>query len=257
MDLQLLGKIKDLFDYRGFPELYKISGADKNTIATLNKQLTDLQAKIYYLDSYLEQNWDLSEKELNRYWKDIHSSLIDLGVKKSDLMDYTNHILKYQKREVELRKNLLPTRLSFDHFYFYKSCDVKLIRRLMCEKLPVINFLFKAADWRYFDLVTEVNDDVSDLEEDLTTINGNRVLISIQEFGKLRTIQMFSDFLNEIELNTKKRFASSKHAYKLEIHNRTLQHIEATKKLLIKKVKQFDNNAPNVLSEFLTTKKIA
>lgn len=257
MDLQLFGKIKDLFEYRGFPELYEISGADKKTVATLNKQLTELQAKIYYLDSYLEQNWDLSKKSLNQYWKDIHASLIGLGVKQSELMDYTNHILKYQKREIELRKNLLPTRLSFDHFYFYKSCDVKLIRRLMSEKLPKVNVLFKAADWRYFDLVTEVNDDVTDLEEDLTTINGNRVLISIHEFGKSRTIQLFSEFLNDIEYNTNKRFAATKNAYKVEIHKRTLEHLEATKKLLIKKVKEFDNSVPNLLLEFLTIKKIA
>ena len=257
MDSLLLKKIQDLFNYRGFPELYKISELDNKSSELLNNQLIDLQAKIYYLDAYLEQNWNLSEKELNKYWKEIHAALLALGVKKSELMDYTNHILKYQKHEVELRKNLLPTRLNIEYFYFYKSCDVKLIRRLLSEKLPIINTFYSAADWRYFDLVTEVNDDVTDLEEDLTTINGNRVLISIQEFGKRKTIETFTDFLNEIEANSTKRFKSIKSEYKRGIHLQTLEQVKITKKLLIQNVKGFDINTSNVLSEYLTTKKIA
>ena len=61
-------------------------------------------------------------------------------------------------------KGLLPTRLEMEYFYFYKSCDVKLLRRLIYEtRLKGSKSFGSLSDWRYFDLVTEVNDDVADI----------------------------------------------------------------------------------------------
>jgi hypothetical protein len=257
MGQELLKKIKDLFKYRGFPELYEISNLNKDIVENLNNQLIDLQANIYYLDSYLEENWTLKENELNQYWKNIHQSLSVLGVKKSDWMDYTNHILKYQKHEMELRLGLMPTRLNMEYFYFYKSCDVKLIRRLLMEKLPNVSKLCDAADWRYFDLVTEINDDAMDIEEDLSTINGNRVLISIQLYGAKETIKIFSNFLKTVEQKSIKRFTKVKSEYKKKIHQMTLEQITATKKLLLENVNKFSVENDSMLSKYLMLKKIA
>jgi hypothetical protein len=244
MDNNLLHKINDLFEYRGFPELYRISNINGKDAKVINDLLVNLQSKIYYLDTYLESNWKLNEKELKMLWNEIYKALGLFGISSKDHYDYCAQIHKYQRHEMDLRKNLLPIRLNTSFYYFYKSCDVKLMRRLLIEKLPSVGKLFNNADWRFFDLVTEVNDDAMDLEEDLLTINGNMVLISYNEFGRADTVDIFSKFLDECEEGSKTRFHGTASAYKNLIHKNTIQQVKATKKILKEsKIMKTHNNA--------------
>jgi hypothetical protein len=232
MEKNLLHKINELFELRGFPDLYKFSKINTIEINKTHNLLVELQASIYYLDEYLENNWVINHKSLNQHWKAIYETLKKLGIEKNQLETYCAQILKYQKHELDLRKNLLPTRLNTEFYYFYKSCDVKLMRRILLEKLSTLNSLFNSADWRYFDLVTEINDDVVDLEEDLHTINGNMVLICHEQFGRAATIDVFSHFLDYVMAESHKRFATTINPYKQSIHQKTVEHVIKTKKIL-------------------------
>ncbi len=246
-------KINELFEYRGFPFLYQYSGMDSNLCDDLNRKLIDLQASIYYLDHYLETNWKIEEKAKQKHWQSIEKKLNDLGIAKSNPQDYLKHIKVYERHELQLRKKLLPTRLNTEYYYFYKSCDVKLMRRLLMEKLPNISKLFNTADWRYFDLVTEINDDATDLEEDLETINGNMVLIAYHQFGRDKTISLFVDFLDYCGRESANRFETSTNKYKQKIHKDTLTQIRATKKIL-KESTILKSKADSVLIKHLNNK---
>lgn len=58
-------------------------------------------------------------------------------------------------------------------------------------------------EWRLFDLVTEVNDDVEDVFEDCDTINANSFLISTIEIGRKETRKIFTQFLNHLSRENK------------------------------------------------------
>jgi hypothetical protein len=233
IDRALQKKIIELFDYRDFPNLYLTGGLSKNDTKIFNDQLIDLQAQIYHLDTYLESNWVLNNKTKLEKWKAIRESLTKLGVKKSEHIDYLKQVRKYETHEIQLRKNLMPTRLNTEYYYFFKSCDVKLMRRLIYEKLPILKTQFKLADWRYFDLVTEVNDDACDLKEDLDTINGNMILIAYYELGRDATIDYFINFLDYCGEQSALRFENDKKAFVKTIHERTLEQIKLTKEILL------------------------
>lgn len=225
----LRDKIEQLFEYRAFHELYRMSGASAVEIGTFHHQLVELQARIYDLDAYLESTWHLKENKLAAFWKKIYQALGKLGVPEYQHSAYCSQIHKYQKHETDLRFQLLPTRLKMEYFYFYKSCDVKLQRRLLLEHFPVLRKLFTTGDWRYFDLVTEINDDATDLEEDLSTINGNRLLISFYTEGLEATQQAFEIFLNSISAKSKHRFGGRNvSTFHKNIHNRTVEQVNAT-----------------------------
>jgi hypothetical protein len=232
MDDGLRVKINELFEYRGFPFLYEYGGLSQEEAVSLNELLVNLQSKIYYLDHYLESNWKIVDKAKEKFWFEIKKSLSILGIEKEKHDDYLNHIKIYEKHELQLRSHLLPTRFTIMHYYFYKSCDVKLIRRLLFEKIKPIKKLFNSADWRYFDLVTEINDDATDLEEDLTTINGNMLLISYYIFGRQKTLNMFNDFLDFCGKESTKRFNDTQNQYKKRIHKQTIEQIKVTKNLI-------------------------
>lgn len=195
-------KIDELFRYRKFPELLALVGESYHGNVFIDK-LKLLQLKIYELDHYLETHWHIDQKELETYWVAIREVLSDCMSKNVDSEDYLSHIKMYQKHELELRKNKLPIRLKMRYFYFYKSCDVKLMRRLIYDHYPMLNRKIPQTQWRNFDFVTEINDDVEDVYEDQTTINANAFLISILVDGSVKTRNKFVDFLNEVNLSMK------------------------------------------------------
>ncbi|MBK8700309.1 MAG: hypothetical protein IPN29_12575 [Saprospiraceae bacterium] len=251
MESILLKKIEDLFEYRAFPELYRYSNAEAGVIHHLHQDLMALQKRIYHLDAYLETNWTLDPNELKRLWDEIYTGLIRFKIEEKEFAPYCRQIFKYQKHEVDLRYHKLPTRLDMEYFYFYKSCDVKLLRRILQEQLPSLKPLFSLADWRYFDLITEINDDVCDLEEDMHTINGNRVLISLNEIGKEATLEIFGQFIADIEGKSQQRFAGMDDNYRKEIHSRTLMQARLTIELLRKKLDHFGGSSTFVLYQHL------
>jgi hypothetical protein len=251
MNLELKNKIEELFEYRGFHDLYEYSGLGKEEINQFHNKLVNLQSKIYYLDAYLESCWDVTDEGLDYYWVDIKKILTDFGIPLEVQRPYILQILKYQKHEVELRKNRLPTSIDMEYFYFYKSCDVKLMRRLIHEQLPNVKRLYQLSDWRFFDLVTEVNDDTTDLEEDQHTINGNRLLISLNTHGSDYTFETFNLFLSYISKKSTERFRDSKDYYSKRINELTQEQVIITKNLLLDKIGKYPKGIEAVLFDHL------
>lgn len=230
-------KIKKLFDYRGLPNLM-VAGRIKKK-KKLYKNLIKLQISIYELDEYLESNWKVYQSDLAVYWKSIHKCMEACGVPNSKLNEYSKHIQKYQKHELELREAKLPVDGSIEFYYYYKSCDVRLMRQIIYDHSEGLEEIFTMADWRYFDLITEVNDDVEDVFEDLETINGNYVLIASWVYGKKQARKILNEFIDVLSAKNKNRLEKRKDKSEYtEIYEHTKEQLKATKKLLKKNLKK-------------------
>lgn len=230
----LLAKINDLMDYRMLPHLIDLVESDAAQKQRLLDQLTDLQVAIYHLDHYLETTWHLQDDELEARWLPIYNALTLLGVDGQHHRSFASHILKYQRHEMQLRQLLLPTRLDMEYFYFYKSCDVKLLRRIIMMHYPALARMYSPADWRVFDLVTEVDDDVEDVIEDLDTINGNRYLISIWQYGFDETQAQFLAFLAKVEAMMTARFGDERSVYHSHLLGWSRQALADTRQRIIR-----------------------
>jgi predicted AlkP superfamily pyrophosphatase or phosphodiesterase len=242
VDPALDKKIDELFNYRLFPELYAVIGHDKHpSVKLFNDHLKALQAAIYYLDEYLESTWLLNKDVLYQKWEEIYVALIPFGIPKAKYDDYCKQIYRYERHETALRQNKLPSSYEMEYYYFFKSCDVKLMRKLIFESYPVLKQLFNLSDWRLFDLVTEINDDVQDIFEDLDTINGNRFLISAAVKGKGQVGKEFHTFLNQIEVRNQKINSNSK-IWSNKIREITFANISQTKQLIDVHLDQINEN---------------
>jgi len=188
-------KIKDLFAYRKLTDLLGMTDLVKNQ--PFINQLIDLQYQIYMLDEYLESKWELSEKELDPLWQAIRGSLKNAGYSPKKIKKLLSDIKKYQQIEQNCRKDKWPTKVSFRKFYHAKSCDVRLIRHLIYKAQPDLANTWEEDGWYYYDIITEVHDDVADLQEDLKTYNGNRFLISLLRKGADKTLDQYEGQLNK------------------------------------------------------------
>lgn len=186
-------KIKLLFGYRKLTDALEISGLSHKRSFVNN--LHTLQLKIYFLDAYLEGQWDLDPAQLKEYWQDIHAVLATMGYSPVDIEGLVHEIRAYEKIERNCRTDEWPTRISFTSFYTTKSCDVRLNRRLIYLAAPELNKVWKEKAWRYYDLITEINDDIEDIHEDLATYNANRFLISVLRKGMRKTARQYEAYL--------------------------------------------------------------
>ncbi len=237
MEVELRKKIIELFEYRELPKL--ISYRNTKWDDQFYEDLTYLQYQIYMLDHELETNWNVDMDIINDRWESIYKSLDVLGVDRVEQDNYCRHIYKYQQHELDIRKGKLPTRLSMEYFYFYKSCDVKLLRKIIYNRNPFLSKVIKESEWRIFDLVTEVNDDVVDLQEDISTINGNRFLISMLQYGKQHTIDVFLKYLDDLE--KRNDTLDDKIIEKVDFKNWTKIQAKETKDLIVKQASCFDD----------------
>ncbi len=202
---QLREKIVTLFNYRLIPEL--IHNCDLESKEPFLQKLVELQVAIYDLDHHLETNWNVNTKNLKQYWDEIYRvmSLFDLsGPAQKELCD---EIQIYQKRELDLREGLSPARYPIEDLYYYKSCDVRLMRKLIYHHSHNLEEKLPFDSWYEFDLLTEVNDDIEDIFEDLDVYNGNRFLFSVFEFGKMKTYKRYQDFISEIGIKARTKIA--------------------------------------------------
>jgi predicted DNA-binding ArsR family transcriptional regulator len=229
-------KIQELFEYRKLP--YLLSQVNKKERKKLSKNLIELQKRIYQLDQYLESNWDLKAKKLDKYWVKIYKSLAKLGFDSQQSDDLTKHIRKYQLHESQLRDAKMPTRLSKEYYYYYKSCDVRLMRSIILEYTNDNNKIFEISDWRYFDLITEINDDVEDIFEDQDTINGNLFNILIHEDGIESSKDQLYQVLTEFYESSNERYRMTVNKDKLLISKWTAEYYFDTVELLFKNAKK-------------------
>lgn len=236
-------KIVQLFEYRLFPELIKMGDPSGNEYHKIWQDLLALQTSIYFLDAHLEANWNTDTEVLEWHWNNINQHLAVFGIHGHDSKKYLNHIKKYEKHELELRKGKMPMRLDMEYFYFYKSCDVKLLRRLIYERYHLSVLCGSLAEWRYYDLITEVNDDVDDLIEDLDFYNGNRFLLTIMAHGKKVARNEFVEFIGLIKSKAEFKVKAAQGKYRDYIFDKTMQRIDETILLMDERLQQMDECA--------------
>ena len=211
-------KIQLLFEDRKLSDLLRISRLERNK--TFVKNLTEIQYQIYLLDAYLESGWDLDADELAARWEGIHAAIEKAGYEKEQIPGMLKEIRRYEKIELNCRQNKWPTRISFKEFYTTKSCDVRLMRNLIYDAFPDLKNTWKKKAWLAYDRITEVFDDIADLNEDLPTCNGNRLLISILRKGSEFSRRAYVDYLRKVTKEAKDYFES----HPTEGDNPTLMH---------------------------------
>lgn len=187
-------KILELFEYRHLVQLIDMS--DINDKDEFLEQLISLQTEIYELDSLLELKWELGESDFDLHWTILSNRLSKFGIDESLHQDYLTNIKTYLKHELMMRRGVSPTDIDIEEYYYYKSCDVQLVRRLILDASPKLRMSTSANDWRFFDYITEINDDVIDLVEDHDSINGNGVAFYLKKFGFSETARILKGFIN-------------------------------------------------------------
>jgi len=189
-------KIKELFEYRGIPQFIQQGGIED---PRFEYHLYKLQASIYELDNYLETVWELEEAKIESYWSDMKKELLYLVPDQSKHDQYLYQISVYLKREVGLRQKSFPLSTTLDYFYYYKSCDVRLMRRLIYDHSLTNRSKLQPRLWLLYDLATEINDDVDDLLEDLEAYNCNRLLLDLYVNGAAYAASTFKSFLLDLK----------------------------------------------------------
>ena len=227
-------KIEPLFSYRLIPWLLNRSKIKKKK--AFYKNLVGLQKDIYELDTYLETVWTLKEKVLKKKWKRIFCALSNFGITKKKTQKWCKEIFIYQKQEVALRKKKLPTRLDLDEFYFFKSCDVKLMRRLLYRADPSLKKIISYDDWLAFDYLTEINDDIQDVFEDCEVYNCNRFLFALLVQGKSKVRQDYRSFIQNIQKKVEKRLSKEQNTDRSYVLQETIGIAKDTRALLRKRL---------------------
>ena len=197
-------KIHELFAFRRIPELLRLGGIEPDS--PFVERLANLQSAIYALDACLESELKVDPKQLKTCWAEIYSALNWFGLKESKARKYTKQIRKYEAYELDLRKGKLPLSRPMTRLYAWKSCDVKLLRKLIYRHAPLLLKDLPEEDWGCYDLITELNDDIHDVFEDCETINGNRFLISLLVNGKAKTRKQYKRCLNNAGEQARKQF---------------------------------------------------
>jgi len=245
-------KINKLFEYRRLTDLLKASGLVNNQ--EFVNHLIDVQYQIYMLDAYLESQWDIQKTQLKVYWEAISLSLQHMGFKKKQIANFIREIKDYEKIERDCRKDSWPTKVSFRKFYATKSCDVRLIRHLIYLAHPDLKLKWKEDSWIYYDIITEMNDDISDIVEDLKTYNGNRFLISILRKGGDKTHDQYAAYLSKISDKANRYFKNKRgEGQNKQLAGWTVSRSKETLKLLEVKVhsKIMDKVSQSLLLEHM------
>jgi len=128
-----------------------------------------------------------------------------------------------------------------EFYYYYKSCDVRLIRSIIYDFNCHLESKMKLEDWRYFDLITEVNDDVEDVFEDQYTINGNRFLISILETDLSSTKDDFLTFIKEMK-SKEDKYLTANTKLRNKLLDWTSKELKRTEKMIISNSQKIDMN---------------
>jgi len=229
MNPELLQKINDLFDYRRLPRMAKRLEVDP---AIYPSKLVDLQEAIFHYDSHLEENLLLDMNLLEDLWKDMEEALSNLGYKEERCLKLLRQIAVYAENEMSTRKGSYLSDYPIKYFYYYKSCDVRLMRQILLDHAQTKDD-WQCRDWMYFDWVTEINDDICDVEEDLGTYNGNRFLDSLKRVGVKDTLKEYDDFLLKIKnQNETQKDQCYQSTWGEWIYNATMEEIIKTRELL-------------------------
>jgi hypothetical protein len=192
----LYQKIDQLFVYRQIPWMLQVAGMKQPR--RFYGKLKELQAAIYDLDHTLESNWKVEPSALRQNWGTINDHLDDFGLSSREREGLTAAIRKYEEHELGLRHGLSPVDLDMEYLYFYKSCDVKLMRALIYREMPALEEVLPQRDWLAYDMITELNDDIEDMFEDISTFNGNRIIFEVAVLGADATYRHYRQYLEQV-----------------------------------------------------------
>ncbi len=185
-------KIIDLFALRKLPLLIEWGGLKSESILA---KLEALQKDIYLLDKSLEEHFDINPEQLAFYWERITKHLYDLDYTPAQAQEMLYSLKVYEQGELDIRKNILPHTVRIRPFYYFKSCDVKLLRKIIYDQSSSLKSKIPCVHWILFDFITELIDDIEDEMEDRTIYNGNRFLFSLFYRGVNQTIVEYNGFL--------------------------------------------------------------
>lgn len=199
MKTDLTDKIHQLFEYRQLPWMLDQTSLKEDEKQVLYLKLVNLQREIFLFDNLLETQWQPDTNKFDELWANIELTLKSLGNYGDKKVDFLlSELRTYTENEYKMRNGEKLTDLNIKTFYYFKSCDVRLMRNIILEHVEGddLPFGLRGRDWRFFDYITEVNDDISDLKEDLTTYNGNRWLQALTYFGQNRAAEQYRLFLD-------------------------------------------------------------
>jgi hypothetical protein len=193
----LYDKIWELFTERLVDENVVFCGLRKLDARSLILKLHRIQLWVYMLDQYGEENWEIDKQVLGRVWAEIHTALNCL-VTRDVARGLVGDIKRYQNIEIGLRCGRSPLTIPLAEFYSMKTCDVRMIRQLID-----LNATYRCPKalhemWRLYDLVSEVLDDLCDIEEDQRTFNCNRFVMELKARGLQATRDNYTTFMYEM-----------------------------------------------------------
>jgi len=223
-------KIDDLFQGRRLDWLYAQSPLSHDR--TYYEQLIRLQAAIYDLDAFLERSWIIALEELNEYWRIIHDRLAAFHFNEADRDRKLRDIKVYQTHELLTRTGGNPITIPITEFYHYKTCDVRLIRQLIYEGDPRLAQVMPEAVWRYYDWLTEVQDDLEDQEEDRNTYNVNRYLHALDHLGPEKTKSSYLSYIRHISSAAAETLRDEDFPHKAAYQEWIREAVEKVKSLL-------------------------
>jgi hypothetical protein len=224
-------KILDLFRHRHIDWLWARSAqaGHRDAYATLMR----IQSAIYDLDAYLESHWRLSRQRLESYWQALEGALSGLVPDPADQTRLLEDIRQYQAQELMTRSGGDISLIPLDDFYYYKTCDVRLIRELILRSDPPLRDAIPATCWLAFDRITELEDDIEDQSEDQGTYNVNRYLAAARSLGASRAAmayRTYSDALLEKALGldhaSEFPFRAEWESWMIAAHRRLASHLD-------------------------------
>lgn len=204
-------KIHELFEYRQLPLLLSALDMTSGEGRRFEAMMVELQVAIFNYDQVLEESWMLDDERLKTLWLNIEDSLAKFGANRDRISKYLHQIEVYASNEKGIRQGRRLSEIPFWVFYYYKSCDVRLMRRLIYRHTQYRpDNVPRYSDWMLFDLVTEINDDITDLKEDIGTYNGNRLLHEVIEKGWSEAMVVYSGSLEDLGGICRQRMGDSR-----------------------------------------------
>ena len=193
-------KINALLHSRRIKENLTYAGISVEKYDWFKEGYRRLQYSIYELDVYGESYWDIQDSTIGLFWDEIYNHLQFFEIKSERLDPVLCNMRSYQAIEIDQRNGELSLEIPLHTIYHLKACDVRLTRSIIFElgNPPSSRLL---AMWNYFDLISEVCDDLADIVEDSLTHNYNRFLIESALHGGAHVKRIYRDLIRKLELD--------------------------------------------------------
>ena len=168
------------------------------------RQLLTLQAAIFALDYFGEENWSIDPVILRDRWAKIEAAAACFN---GDAAAGLQMIRTYQSFEMNMRRGKPVATIPIQRFYNFKPCDVYLMEDLLM-KIGLRERVHKpiACGSHVLNVLDEIRDDLDDLEEDVFTFNGNRLSSMCSMYGWKETVGEYSYFISKIIQCAREKF---------------------------------------------------